>query len=56
MFMHIIVEKDVCYGIEMMKYVVNHYENFENAYVGFLFGFLSFVIALHIEINAIIAF
>ena len=30
MMMHLNVEKDVRHGILMMKYVVNHYENFRN--------------------------
>jgi len=53
---HVFVEKDIQQGINMMKYVVNHYKNFENPYAAFLFGFMTFAISLHVEINAMINF
>lgn len=40
MMMHINVEKDVRAGITIMKYVVNHYDNFTNAYPAFFIGFM----------------
>ena len=40
MMMHINVEKDVRAGITIMKYVVNHYENFTNPYPSFFIGFM----------------
>ena len=54
--MHISVEKDIFHSLQLMKYVVNHHTHFENPYASFLFGFLSFTIAIHIEINAMIIF
>ena len=45
MWTHIFLEKDIQQGIGMMKYVVNHYTNFENPYAAFMFGFLTFAIA-----------
>jgi len=56
MMMHIIVEKDLAHSLNMMKYLVNHHQHFVNPYASFLFGFLSFIISLHVEINALVIF
>ena len=56
MQMHLTVENDLTHSLQLMKYAVNHHENFVNPYVSFLFGFISFLIAIHVEINAIIIF
>jgi hypothetical protein len=40
MMMHINVEKDVRAGITIMKYVVNHHDNFTNCYPAFFIGFM----------------
>ena len=56
MWTHIFVEKDIQQGINMMKYVVNHHDNFLNPYAAFMFGLLTFFVSLHVEINAMIAF
>ena len=40
MLMHINVEKDVRQGLMMMKYAVNHRENFHNVYPAYFVGFL----------------
>ena len=42
MFMHIAVEKDVNNGLQMMKYAVNHRENFVNCLPPFLLGYCLF--------------
>lgn len=54
MMMHIHVEKDVRLGINMMKYCVNHYKNFNNVYPAFFIALFSTVIALIVEINVMI--
>ena len=54
MMMHINVEKDVRGGLSMMKYVVNHYDRFTNAYAPFLIAFLSTMIAVTVEVNVMI--
>ena len=54
MMMHINVEKDVRMGILMMKYSVNHYENFNNVVPAFLMGLNSTIISLIVEINVMI--
>jgi hypothetical protein len=53
-FMHVYVEKDVRNGLNMMKYVVNHHDNFENPYVSFLFGLLLFLLSWVIELNVML--
>ena len=50
-FMHINVEKDVRAGISMMKYAINHFENFTNPYPPFFIGLLQFIISVFVEIN-----
>jgi len=40
MLMHINVERDVKVGLNMMKYALNHRENFTNLYPAFFVGFL----------------
>lgn len=54
MMMHINVEKDVRAGITIMKYVVNHYDNFTNCYPAFFIGFMQSLISLIVEINVMI--
>jgi hypothetical protein len=54
MFMHINVERDVNSGINMMKYAVNHRENFTNVHAAFLFGFLQCIISLMVEFNVML--
>jgi len=53
-FMHINVEKDVRAGISMMKYVVNHYDNFTNCYPPFFLGLFGTIISLIVEINVMV--
>jgi hypothetical protein len=54
MMMHINVEKDVRMGISMMKYAVNHSENFNNVIPAFVIGLHSTIISLIVEINVMI--
>jgi len=54
MMMHINVEKDVRNGIQMMKYSVNHYKQFNNVIPAFLIGFNCTLISLIVEINVMI--
>jgi hypothetical protein len=54
MMMHINVEKDVRSGLDMMKYVVNHYEHFTNPYAPFMLAFIASTIAVIVEINVMI--
>jgi len=54
MMMHINVEKDVRMGIQMMKYVVNHTENFNNVVPAFMMGLNSTIISLIVEMNVMI--
>ena len=52
--MHINVEKDVRVGLNMMKYALNHRDNFTNMYPAFFAGFLQFCISLTVEFNVIL--
>ena len=54
MMMHIKVQKDVQGGLKMMKYAVNHYDNFTNFFAPFLLSFMSTIIALWVEVNVMI--
>lgn len=54
MMMHINVEKDVRNGIQMMKYSVNHYENFNNVVPAFVLALNSTIISLVVEFNVMI--
>ena len=54
MMMHINVEKDVRMGISMMKYAVNHSENFNNVIPAFMMGLNSTILSLIVEINVMI--
>ena len=54
MMMHINVEKDIRSGLDMMKYIVNHYDNFTSVYAPFFIAFLSTIIAVIVEINVMI--
>ena len=51
--MHLNIEKDLRNGITMMKYAVNHYENFHNVYVAFFVAFLLTLSSYTIEISII---
>ena len=52
--MHVVVEKDVKNGLNMMKYVVNHRERFVNPYASFVQGYALFQISVLVEINVMI--
>lgn len=54
MMMHINVEKDVRTGIQMMKYSVNHYKQFDNVIPAFLIGLNCTIISLIVELNVMI--
>ena len=54
MMMHINVEKDVRMGIQMMKYAVNHSENFNNVVPAFVMGLNATILSLIVEINVMI--
>lgn len=54
MMMHINVEKDVRNGIQMMKYSVNHYKQFNNVFPAFLIGLNCTIISMIVEINVMI--
>jgi hypothetical protein len=54
MLMHINVEKDVRLGLNMMKYVINHSENFHSVGPPFIMGFLHYVISLTVECNVML--
>lgn len=54
MLMHINVEKDVRMGLNMMKYVVNHSENFHSVGPPFLMGLFHFIISLTVEFNVML--
>ena len=54
MLMHLNVEKDVRNGIQMMKYAVNHSENFVNLDVGFFIGFMLTICSFGVEITVIL--
>eukprot|EP00356_Strombidium_inclinatum_P000304 CAMPEP_0170512128 /NCGR_PEP_ID=MMETSP0208-20121228/66679_1 /TAXON_ID=197538 /ORGANISM="Strombidium inclinatum, Strain S3" /LENGTH=208 /DNA_ID=CAMNT_0010795727 /DNA_START=1145 /DNA_END=1768 /DNA_ORIENTATION=- len=54
MMMHLNVEKDVRNGLAMMKYAVNHYDNFTNVHVAFLIAFLLTVSSMLIEFTVVL--
>lgn len=54
MLMHINVEKDVRQGLNMMKYAVNHRENFTQVHPAFFVGFFQFAISLTVEFNVML--
>ena len=54
MMMHINCEKDVRNGINMMKYSINHYKQFNNVYPAFFIGLMQVIISLIVEINVMI--
>mgnify|MGYP000370764724 CR=1 FL=1 len=54
MLMHINVEKDVRIGLMMMKYCLNHRDNFTNVYPAFFVGFMQFAISLTVEFNVML--
>lgn len=53
MLMHLNVGKDVTNGLLMMKYAVNHYENFTNVHIAFFVAFMHTIISLGIEVTVI---
>ena len=52
--MHLNVEKDVRNGITMMKYAVNHRENFVNVECGFFIAYLHTTCSFAVEITVIL--
>jgi hypothetical protein len=56
MFMHINVEKDIRNGISMMKYAVNHVENFSegNVYPSFIIGWFLTLNSFLVEFNVML--
>ena len=54
MMMHLNVEKDVRNGISMMKYAVNHRENFVNLECGFFVAYLLTVCSFAVELTVIL--
>jgi hypothetical protein len=54
MMMHINVEKDVRGGISMMKYAVNHPDNFNNVTPSFFMALVATIISLIVEVNVMI--
>ena len=51
MLMHFNVEKDIRMGLDMMKYCINHSENFTDIYPPFFIGFFHFFIVIMVELN-----
>ena len=54
MMMHINVEMDVRAGLSMMKYAVNHHEDFTSVYPAFLIALLLTIIDFLVEINVMV--
>ena len=54
LMMHINVEKEIRAGLTMMKYAVNHHENFTNVYPAFVIAWSSVIINLTVEANVMI--
>lgn len=52
--MHLQVEKDVRNGISMMKYAVNHPENFRNVHSAFFISWLLAFNSILIELTVIL--
>ena len=52
--MHLQVEKDIRNGLTMMKYAVNHYENFTNVQASFFIAFLHTFASLSIEVSVVL--
>jgi hypothetical protein len=52
--MHLNVEKDVRNGLSMMKYAVNHPNNFKNLHAAFFIAFLLSTTSMLIEITVIL--
>jgi len=53
MMMHLNINKDVTNGLHMMKYAVNHYQNFTNVHIAFFVASAHTVISLGIEVTVI---
>ena len=56
MMMHLQVEQDLQLALTLMKYSVNHHENFTSPYPAFLLAFLHFINNVSVEINVILIF
>ena len=54
MLMHLNVEKDVRNGLTMMKYTVNHFDNFRNYHVAFMVSFLLTFCSIAVELTVIL--
>jgi len=54
LWMHTYLEMDETQGLLMMKYAVNHHENFANPYAAFYFGFVTNTMWLFLEALIII--
>ena len=52
--MHLNVEKDIRNGLSMMKYSVNHYNNFKNVHQAFFIGFLLALVSISIELTVVL--
>ena len=52
--MHIQVGTDVRNGLSMMKYAVNHPENFRNVHVAFFIAWLLTIVSLMVELSVIL--
>lgn len=54
MLMHLQVEKEAQLGLTLMKYSINHHENFTTPYPAFFLAFLHFLVNISVEVNVII--
>ena len=54
MFMHINTERDVRAGISMMKYAVNHHDNFTNVVPAFIIALMLTLCSFLVEINVML--
>ena len=51
--MHLRVTNDLINGLMMMKYAINHFDNFTNIHIAFLVSFVHTIITLVSEITVI---
>ena len=54
MLMHINVESEVRHGLTMMKYIINHSDNFIAIGPPFMMGLFHFIIAMAVEFNVML--
>ena len=54
LWMHTFMEVEERQGLFMMKYAINHHENFENHYIAFFFGMITTTMDYFLEILVII--